>query len=186
MNELFSIPAILVYSILFGSMMKLADCFNEHGFKWFKFDAIVFGILFGIFGGLLTLSDPALTNLYLALLLVNILRFRVDKLNHGIAANIIFLSFLFVANNFNWTHFLYLFVPFAFFGLLMDVIIPKTSSLHFLEKIFETRFYYFIVTFLFSFYTDNWLVFVSMTLFQLSYNLTSKYAKRSKHYINIK
>ncbi|PIN76224.1 hypothetical protein COV18_00290 [Candidatus Woesearchaeota archaeon CG10_big_fil_rev_8_21_14_0_10_37_12] len=178
-----SFPAILLYSILFGVTMKLADCFNEHGFKWFKGDAILFGVLFGLFGGLLIYSNQFLTNLYLALLLVNVLRFRIDYFNHGIAGTIMFLSFLLVMNNFVWTHFLYFFLTFAIFGLMLNVILPKIKSEGFIKKIFELRFFYFLFTLLFSIYTQEWLVFISMTLFQTSYDLTVYFSKKSKAYI---
>ncbi len=181
-NIIFSLPLVLLYSILFGSFMKLADCFNEHGFKWFKGDAVFFGTLFGIFGGLLILSNNHLTNLYLALLLVNVLRFRVDRFNHGIAAIIMFLSFLLVMNNFNWTYFLYFFLTFSIFGVLMDVLFPRIRVNKKIKKIFEFRWFYFLFSLAFSIYTKEWIVFLSITLFQISYNITSLYAKKSKNY----
>ena len=116
MEILFSVPILLIYSVLFGVSMKMADLFNEHGFKWFNGDGVLFGILFGVFGGLLITSDPSLTNLWLALLLVNILRFRVDSLNHGIAAIFMFIGFLIAREHFEWISFLYFFLIFSTFG----------------------------------------------------------------------
>ena len=179
---LFSLPLLLICSILFGVTMKLADCFNEHGFKWFKGDAILFGILFGIFGGLLILGNPLLTNLYLALLLVNVLRFRVDALNHGLAATIMFFSFLFVMGNFSLSYFAYFFLTFAFFGILFNYALPLSKIKGFWGTIFELRFFYFLITFLFSVYTAQWIVFISMALFQIGYNITFYYVRRSKNY----
>tara|TARA_B100000683_G_scaffold268066_1_gene302694 strand:- start:229 stop:783 length:555 start_codon:yes stop_codon:yes gene_type:complete len=183
MFELFSIPMLLIYSALFGMNMKMADCFNEHGFKWFRGDSILFGMIFGLFGGLVIASRPELTNLYLSLLLVNVLRFRVDRLNHGIAANIMFFGFLLSINNFMWQYFLYFFITFAIFGLIMDVISPKVTLNKFWKYLLEIRIFYFVFTFLFSIYTNIWLVFISMAIFQLSYNLTSKLAQKSPNYI---
>lgn len=179
---LFSLPLILLFSILFGVTMKLADCFNEHGFRWFKGDAIFFGILFGLFGGLLILSNFYLTNLFFALLLVNILRFRVDAFNHGIAAIIMFFSFLLVMNNFNWSYFLYFFLTFAIFGILFNYVLPLSKIKGFWGTIFELRFFYFLITLLFSIYTTQWIVFLSMALFQIGYNLTFYYARKSRKY----
>lgn len=182
---LFSLPFLLLYSILFGATMKLADCFNEHGFKWFKGDAILFGILFGLFGGLLIYGNLFLTNLYLALLLVNVLRFRVDAFNHGIAAIIMFFSFLLVMNNFNWPYFLYFFLTFAIFGILFNYALPLSKIKGFWGTIFELRFFYFLITFLFSIYTKQWIVFISMVLFQISYNMVFYYARKNKRYRKI-
>jgi len=166
--------------------MKMADCFNEHGFKWFSGDGIFFGIFFGIFGGLLILSTPEMTNLYLALLFVNILRFRVDRFNHGIAANIMLFAFLLSLNNLFFPHFLYFFLTFGLFGIFMDVIMPKIKMNKSIQNLFEMRTFYFIFTLLFSIYTNIWMVFVSMSLFQLSYNMTSKIVKKSPNYIHSK
>ncbi len=182
MIEFFSAPMIIIYAILFGVTMKLADCFNEHGFKWFKGDAIIFGILFGIFGGLLIMSNSFLTNLFLALLMINLLRFRIDYFNHGIAGTLMFLSFFLVMDNFHWPYFLYFFLSFGIFGVTMDVILPKIKSFKRTKKVFEFRFFYFLFSFLFSVYTGVWIVFFSISIFQISYNLTSSYAKKSKNY----
>ena len=44
-ENLFSIPMILLFALLYGVTMKIADLLNEHGFKWFKGSAIIFGLL---------------------------------------------------------------------------------------------------------------------------------------------
>jgi len=165
--------------------MKIADCFNEHKLDLFKgkLDNLIFGILFGIFGGLLILSNPYLTNLWLALLLVNVLRFRIDYFNHGIAGTIMFLCFFWAMGNFNWNYFLFFFVPFAFFGVIMDVVIPSCKKPNkVIKNILETRFFYFLVAFIFSAYYNQWIVFFSMAIFQLSYNITKHHVERNPRY----
>jgi len=152
MEILFSMPMLLLYSVLFGVTMKVADLFNEHGLAWLKGSDVFFGILFGLFGGILIMSTDSLTNLWLALLLANIFRFRVDSLNHGIAAVLMFISFLVVKENLEWVSFLYFFITFSFFGLLMDTnLIPHKFKI--VENFLEFRTHYFIFTFLFSLFS---------------------------------
>ena len=50
MIDLFSLPIILIFAALYGITMKIADLLDEHGLKWFKGSAIIFGILWGLFG----------------------------------------------------------------------------------------------------------------------------------------
>lgn len=173
---------IVVLSALFGSAMKVADCFNEHEFKWFKGDALLFGVLFGLAGGGLMFFNSEVLNLYLALLLVNILRFRVDSFNHGVAAVIMFFAFLLNMDRFNWQIFNYFFFAFAMFGLIMDLNLFSLKNKFFIWFL-ERRIFYFLLALLFSIYTQIWVVFISMFLFQLSYNVASTIAQKSPHYV---
>lgn len=45
MIDLFSIPMIVLYAVLYGLTMKVADLSDEHGLKWFEGSAIIFGFL---------------------------------------------------------------------------------------------------------------------------------------------
>ena len=104
-ENLFSIPMIILYALLYGITMKIADLFNEHGLKWFKGSKILFGLLWGAFGALLILSNNTIANIMLAMNLAFIIRNRLDYINHQIAASIIIISFLF-SSIFNPTLFL--------------------------------------------------------------------------------
>ena len=68
-ENLFSIPMIILYAILFGSTMKIADLLGEHGLRWFKGSALLFGILFGSFGALMILSNNFLAHFFIAMLI---------------------------------------------------------------------------------------------------------------------
>lgn len=121
MINLFSIPFILLYAVLFGATMKIADLLDEHGLKWFKGSTILFGILWGGFGALLILSNNLMANLFMALLLQWILRYRIDYLNHGIGTAIMIIAFIALPNfAVDWLLFLGIFVIFSVFGLLDD------------------------------------------------------------------
>jgi hypothetical protein len=110
------------------------------------------------------------------------LRFRIDHFNHGIAGTIMFLSFLLVMDNFVWAQFLYFFLTFAIFGLMLNVFLPMIKINKIIKTMFELRFFYFLFTLLFSIYTQEWIVFISMAIFQTSYDLTVYFSKKSKVY----
>ena len=93
MINLFSVPLILLYSILFGIFMKIADFHNEHRLKLFKGGAIFFGVFFGIFGSLIILSNNVLANAILALIIASLARGLIDYPNHGIAGTIMLITF---------------------------------------------------------------------------------------------
>ena len=99
-ETLFSVPMLLVYSVLFGLTMKIADLLDEHGLKLFKGSALLFGILWGGFGAMMILGNNILANFFLALLIHWILRYRIDHLNHGVAASIMLIVFLYNLPNF--------------------------------------------------------------------------------------
>src|SRR3989344_9269554 len=92
--DIFSFPLILLYSALFGLTMKIADLFDEHEMRWFKGDALLFGLLWGFFGILLVLSRIDIANVTLAMILAFLVRMRLDYRNHVIASTMIIIAFL--------------------------------------------------------------------------------------------
>jgi len=50
-------PFTLIYAVLFGITMKIADLHNEHKLKSFKGAGVFFGFIWGILGILLILSN---------------------------------------------------------------------------------------------------------------------------------
>lgn len=175
MIDLFSLPMIILYAVLFGITMKIADLLDEHGLKWFKGSPIIFGFLWGIFGALLILSNPIIANIYLALILAFILRRRIDYLNHVIAAIIMILTF-FATQIINWNVLIYFFIVFALFGLATDYFenkkYPRNFFLKFLRKFVDLRAQYYLFPLLYSIYTGFWLVFVVVGVNMLIYEIT--------------
>lgn len=126
-EALFSFPMLLIYAILFGSTMKIADLLDEHDLKLFKGSALLFGALWGIFGSLLILGNNLLANFFLAILIHWILRYRIDYLNHGIAASIMLVAFLYNLPNFavDWLLFSIIFITYVIHGLINDAVDRK-------------------------------------------------------------
>ena len=88
---------IIIYAVAYGLTMKIADLLNEHGLRWFKGSAIIFGFLWGIFGAVLVLSNNVIANIILAMNIAFIIRNRLDYINHQVAVSIIVITSLFTS-----------------------------------------------------------------------------------------
>lgn len=88
---------LIIFSLIFGVLTKLADLFNEHGLKEpFKGAASLSGISWGVIGAYLISLNPAVCLFYTGLLLYWILRIKLDYKNHAIGGIIMLLaSFMF-------------------------------------------------------------------------------------------
>lgn len=160
---------LLLLSILYGSSMKIADWLNEHGVRWFKGDAILFGVLWGIFGSLIILElHTDISNILLAMVLAFIIRMRIDYRNHAIATCLIIISFLLFAV-FDITIFFPFFLWFLIFGHLRDYLKSSDFSKIFLWLKFG--WYYIPSTLLYAFLYDRWEVFWVFASFTTSYNV---------------
>lgn len=178
--ELFSLPFILLYTVFFSVAMKLADLFDEHGMKWFRHDAMVFGVLWGIFGALVVLSDVYVANALLAMILGFLFRGRVDYSNHIVAVAIIVFSF-FLFQNIAVKELLFFSVIFFSIGFYGDYAteVKKTKTL--LGKMLELKIHYPLFTVLYSFLTSNWLVFIVFAVHIAVYDIV-KYGLFFKGY----
>ena len=180
-ENLFSIPVIILYSILFAVTMKLADLMDEHKLRWFKGGAILFGFLWGIFGALFALSNNIIANLVLAMTVAFIIRGRLDYINHKIAASIIIISFLF-NSTFAPLLFISFYFTFLILGGLRDYIgdiLKKKKGIFYLYDNFML--YYIIPTFIYCIIYGNWIIFWAFFVFSISYDVT-KYIYKKKRY----
>ena len=185
MINLFSPLLIVIYAVLFGITMKIADLLDEHGLKWFKGSTILFGFFWGGFGALIILSNNILANIYLAIILAFVLRYRIDFLNHGIATTIMFLTFL-STQTINWNIFLIFFISFATFGLIHDYLENKKFKENILKKLSDLRTQYYLIPLIYSIITGTWIVFFTVSLNMLSYEITLRQGmkiikKQKKH-----
>jgi len=169
---------ILLCAVLFGITKKLADLFNEHGLRWFKGDAILFGFLWGIFGALLVLADIDISNIILAMVIAYLIRARIDYRNHAIAAAIIIISFMFFST-LEPVIFLAFLAAFTIFGMLKDYLgdVRKKKDVWFMIN--ERSFYYYIFPLIFSIYTAKWIVFAALAIHMLAYDLTKYFGMKA-------
>lgn len=164
---LFTIPFVALYAILYGVTMKIADLFNEHGLKhWFKWSDYVFGILWGVFGLLLVISDITVANLIVTQVLGYIFRMRIDYRNHAIATLIIIAGFILFSSVqiIPFIVFLVFFVPIC---ALRDFEEGKFNKFWYL--FLEYKWHYPIFGLAYSLITAQWLVFTVLTLYPISY-----------------
>ncbi len=160
---------LYVLAILFGVTMKIADWLNEHGVHWFKGDAILFGILWGMFGSLIILEfHTDISNILLAMILAFIIRMRIDYRNHAIASCLIIITFLLLAF-FDIIIFFPFFLFFLIFGHLRDFLKNRSLPKAFLWLKFG--WYYMLSTLFYAFLYDRWVVFFVFTAFTVAYNL---------------
>ena len=178
MIDLFSLPIILIFAALYGITMKIADLLDEHGLKWFKGSAIIFGILWGLFGSLLVVSNVHVANVLLAMVLAFIFRMRIDYRNHAIATVIIITSFLLYSTFKPLTFFIFL-INFIIFGSLKDVMDDYFKRKDWLQKFTETGWYYVIPTLIFAYFTSLWIVFYVFTTYIVFYDIV-KYVGENK------
>lgn len=174
MIDIFSLPLILLYSALFGFTMKTADLFDEHEMRWFKGDALLFGLLWGLFGILLVLSRADVANVTLAMILSFLVRMRLDYRNHTIASTMIIIAFLW-QSNLDITIFSIFFITFVLFGGLRDYLGDIRKKKDWLYKINEPAWYYVIPTAIYGMFSNNWVIFSVFTIYIIFYDL-AKYS----------
>ncbi len=161
---------ILIFAALYGITMKIADLLDEHGLKWFKGSATIFGILWGLFGALLVASNIQVANVLLAMILAFIFRMRIDYRNHAIATIIIIASFLLYSTFEPLTFFIFL-ANFVIFGSLKDVMDDVYKRRDWLQKLTESGWYYVVPAFVYAILTNQWIVFYTFTTYIIFYDL---------------
>jgi len=182
MIDLFSTQLVILYALLFGITMKIADLLDEHGLKWFKGSAILLGFVWGGFGALLVLSDNIIANLFLAMALAFIVRNRLDYLNHQIAASIIIISFLFTSV-LNPILFISFYAIFVIFGSLRDFVGDKVKKKSRLQSIYDNfMWYYPIPTLIYCFIFGNWIVFWVFLIYTIGFDGTKAIYKKKGYY----
>lgn len=167
----------IILSILFAVTMKIADNLNEHGLKWFKGSNIIFGFLCGTFGALLILQNSLLVNLWIAVLIGWILRTKIDYLNHGIAACIILITFIFNLEKFqfNQTLFLTFFIGMVVSGLIHDYLSHNKRISKTFSEFFHTILYYTLLPLIYCIITKEWLIFASLFSWVAAYEIVRFY-----------
>jgi hypothetical protein len=169
MADSYYLVYIIGLSTVFGISMKIADLLDEHGMRLFPCARIAFGLLWGAFGALLVLSDVFVANAILAMVLAFLIRLRLDYRNHALAAVIIIVVFI-TRSSFLMGEFCLLWTCFSLFGMAKDYLgdVRKTQDL--VYWFMEIAPYNLITSFIYSFTTGRWLVFIAILCATLSYD----------------
>jgi hypothetical protein len=167
-----SIFTFLLAAVLYGSTMKIADLLDEHGLKWFRFAPLLFGILWGMFGGLLiVMGTTEFANAILAMNIAFIFRMRIDYKNHAVAVTIILITFLVFGELDLFVFFLF-FLTFILFGSIKDHLGEKPDSSNWAYRVSEFGWYYILPPFIYALWSGHWSVFTGLTAYILAYNAT--------------
>lgn len=157
--------------------MKIADLLDEHDYQWFKHADLLFGVLWGLAGGYLILQNGILATIWISVLFCFIVRFRLDYLNHGIAAGTWFILMLYIKYNV-WDHI----IPFVFFstlftisGLIHDYFQYNKPLIKGVLKFFfiDFKLYWYIIALIYSIYYSEWLPILTIWPFEFFYDLIS-------------
>lgn len=175
---------VAIVAVLYGACMKVADLLDEHGMVWFLGSKILYGVLWGVFGALLILTDAYVGNAILAMVLAFLIRLRLDYRNHAIAGAIIILTFI-AQSVFIPVEFLIFFLTFLIFGMWKDYLGDVRKKRDLLFKINEIAPYNFIVAFAYSFVTGIWIVFVAIFFSTISYDLIKYGFHKLGYYKNL-
>lgn len=176
MLNLFSIPMIILYAIIFGFTMKTADLLGEHGLRWFKGSNILFGFLWGGFGALMILSGNILANFFIAMLIHWILRYRIDSLEHGLAGAIMLIAFVLNIPNFIFNPIIFwvVLITFSIHGLLNDMADRKEIK-GFIAKYAESNSHYFTIPIILMIINFGWWIILIVSACHIVSYETTKY-----------
>lgn len=178
---------LILLATLFGASMKVADLCDEHGLRLFKHDTFVFGLLWGLFGSLLTYQDAAIATAILAMHVAFIVRNRLDCQSHRNAGTIIIATGV-VMGSARPIAFIIFLVIFAMFGAMKDDLKPNKLGMYmwdtndpYLRGLYwltEPMLYYPIPTFVYCLIDGDWLLFGVFTVYTVAYDITKAVAKR--------
>ena len=171
---------IILASILLAIFMKIADNLNEHHLKMFNGANLLFGFLWGVCGSILILQHNILVNVWLAILLGWVVRAKVDRVNHGIGATIIFLTILFNLNNFTFDYitFFIFFIGMVVIGFTHDYLHNKINKTY--SELFHSLLYYTLLPLVYSIVTNYWVIFGSLFSFVVAYDFTRFFLMKKK------
>lgn len=82
---------VILISLCFGISQKLADLFDEHGWKSSKLVSFAAGTIWGMLGSVLVLMDIYAALVITATVLYWLLRHKLDYFNHTFAATLVLL-----------------------------------------------------------------------------------------------
>jgi len=173
MVDWFSLPFLIIYGMLCGATMKLADLMTEHGVRWFKGDKMLFGVLWGVFGALLVIHPANLANVILARIFSYFPRARIDYANHAIGAAIIILAFIIHDTTFNTIVFFSFLVLFLLLGGVRDYwgnTKKKGKQETAWKKLTEPAWHHLLIPLVYSLYIHEYMVFWVCAALQLAYN----------------
>lgn len=175
MTPLLYFTLLVICALSFGISMKIADLLDEHSLSLFRGADIVFGLLTGLFGGLLVLDNIVTANIIFAIYLGFLIRNKLDYLNHRLGASIIIIVYAAYSS----------FEPLVFFSCFLFINLGIDNVYDYLKK---KKFKYYFVTelglpiyaLIYGFFSHEYTAFLVMVLYTLGYNGTKFFAAKYK------
>ncbi len=162
---------VVLVSAFLGATMKIADLLDEHNYRWFKYSDLLFGLLWGISGAYLITINQILATIWISVLFCFIVRYRLDYLNHGIAAGIWFIAMLYINYSLwdNLIPFIYFASLFTITGLIHDYFQYKNQNIRGIMKFFfiDFKLYWYIIALGYSLY--SWNIYPVLTIWTFEY-----------------
>ena len=126
-------------------------------------------------------SNNIIANIMLAMCLAFIIRFRLDYINHQIAASIVIISFLFTAI-LSPILFLSFYAIFLIFGSLRDYVGDRIKKKNKLQSLYDNvMWYYPIPALIYCLFYGNWILFWAMLVYTIGFD-GIKYIFKKKGY----
>ncbi len=94
--------AVILYSVIFALVIKIADLLDEHGLFLFRGADLLFGILWGIAFVILIQVHTLIASFWIAMLLYWIIFMKIDFVNHAVALAIIVIALLWKPLAIDW------------------------------------------------------------------------------------
>ena len=154
-----ALSLMLTIAFLFGVTNKLADLMNEHGVFWFKGGNVLFGIIWGLFGSILMLTEPILTPVYLSVVLYWFLSIKLDYLNHALAGTMMVLAAVISASQHAIDVFgtIAMLIAYSLVGLIQRRSLGRHPQL---DAFWRLRLRIYVIPLIYSWYTGSALPFL--------------------------
>ncbi len=182
MNE---IIILLIVSLFTGISVKLVDLIEDDGYKLFKFDSIIFSIIYGILIGNVIVNYPIVAPLWIATILAMFFAEKIDRLSHvaGVIITALYVI-IFKIQKIN----LVLLVVF-FFAAYLDERVNDFIGLNkkkvknkMFRKILEVRPLLEITALIASIILGNYSLFFALLCFDIGYQVTEMMIAKNKHF----
>ena len=175
---------VFLLSMLFGVTQKIADAANEHNVDVSPFYKIVWGILFGITGSLLSINNYCFSIYFCSLVIYWLIKNKLDYINHQIAGSIMFFSLIFFSRIENY-YIETLMIISIFFALdFLTKKIKKSNKKNQIFNLFDKfKIRFIFISLIMSFWSKNILLVISVSTTITAILITTNILKRKFKYL---
>lgn len=151
---------VLLLSFCFGVSQKLADLFDEHGWKASQFVVHAAGIMWGVVGSALVILDVYSALVITSTVLYWLFRHKLDYLNHTFAGSLVLLVSIYQFGKYPHM-FIYLILFFLWYvvtGTCSSYLRSKYPK----NKFLRLRLWIYVGPLILSYYIENYVPFITV------------------------